>query len=127
MKKKNFVLLSVVAGILLVMTLLFFFYKHNTDRFLNLFQNYFMYAYSQSPIVSFCIFFVLHAPYHIFLLPGYTLFAIAAGFFMQDVFYTFCMFFVGKLLILSELNLDCSRILLIQVFVQRCRSRNAMQ
>lgn len=90
-------LLSIVAAILVVMLMLFFFYKHNTDRFLNLFQNYFLYAYGQNTVTSFCIFFVLHAPYHIFLLPGYTLFAIAAGFFLQDVFYTFCMFFVGRI------------------------------
>ena len=93
MNKKNFMLLSLAAAIMLTMCALFLYYKHNTDRFLSLFQSYFMYAYAQDPLTSFCIFFVLHAPYHIFLLPGYTLFAIAAGFFLQDVLYTFCVLF----------------------------------
>lgn len=117
MNKKDFTLLSILVVVLITMFSLFIFYKNNTDRFLGLFQNYFMYAYSQDFISSFCVFFVLHAPYHIFLLPGYTLFAIAAGFFLQDLMYTFTILFIGKFLTFSECNLDIVSLFPIQIFI----------
>ena len=95
MNKKNVVIVSILSALALSILLIFIFYKRNTDRFLVLFKNYFLYAYNQDPISSFIIFFVLHAPYQIFILPGYTLFAIAAGFFLKDIIYAFLMLFLG--------------------------------
>lgn len=96
MNKKNFIVLSTVLAMVVVMLTLFYFSKANADQFLALFQNYFLYAYGQDPISAFCIFFVLHAPYHIFLLPGYTLFVIAAGFFLDNALYTFFLLYIGR-------------------------------
>ena len=96
MNKKNLILSTVGIILTLTMLSLYFFFKHNSPKFVILFQNYFLFARTQDLMTSFFIFFVLHAPYHIFFLPGYSLLALSAGFYLKNFLLAFLMLLSGN-------------------------------